>query len=68
MWNDLREGGLIPANGQVRLIKSNNKETAIALYNLFIGGKQVGLEIKYSSIYGTTWVTDGSGVPKKVTE
>jgi hypothetical protein len=70
-WNDLVEGGLIPANGQVRLIKSNNRETARALYKLFIGGKQsdkVDIEIKYSSIYGTTWVIDGSGVPKEVAE
>jgi hypothetical protein len=69
MWNDLREGGLIPANEQVRMIKSNNRETA--LYNLFIGGKQsdkVVVEIKYSSIYGTTWVIGGSAIPKKVSE
>jgi hypothetical protein len=71
MWNDLKKGGLIPANGQVRLIKSNNKETAVATYKLFIEAKQSGnvdLEIKYSSVYGTTWVINGYGAPKKVSE
>lgn len=73
MWNNLGEGWFIPAGGQVRLIKSNSKETAVALYNLFIEGKQsdkVALEIKYSSVYGTTWMIEGSGsgVPKEVSE